>query len=344
MNLDQQKRPADALPLHQKVLDIYRKVLGEDHPDTATAYHNLAFSLARQGRYADALPLYQKSLEVRRKVLGEDHPDTGLAYHNLADDLARQGRYADALPPSQKALDIRRKTLGEDHPETALAYNNLAYALQALGRTAEAITSWTAASDGFERGRRALSRSGLGRSQAVRYDPQPALAAALASQGQVREAWRRWESSLGQGLLDDLSARQLRPLTPAQRTQEERLRRQIQQFDEQIGDLTENRVPSAQTQVVLDRLRRQRDTLNGRLLELDQAFEAQYGAFGGKRTSLEAIQATLPPDAALVGWVDVKDQQRTVSLHWACLVRARGGSDLDSGPGKWGGWSLDGSG
>jgi hypothetical protein len=60
-----------------------------------------------------------------------------------------------------------------------------------------------------------MSCSGLGRSQADRIDPLPALAIARASAGHAREAWRLWESGLGRGLLDDLSASRLRPLTPA---------------------------------------------------------------------------------------------------------------------------------
>jgi hypothetical protein len=43
--------------------------------------------------------------------------------------------------------------------------------------------------------------------------PLPALAIALAHQSQRRDAWVRWEADLARGLLDDLSARQDRPLT-----------------------------------------------------------------------------------------------------------------------------------
>ena len=74
----------------------------------------------------------------------------------------------------------------------------------------------------------------------------------------------------------------------------------------------------------LDHFRQRRDLLRGRLAELEQSIEAEHGAFGGKRASLEEVQAALPPDTALVGWVDVKTRNRGVSLHWACLVAAQG--------------------
>ncbi len=203
-----------------------------------------------------------------------------------------------------------------------------------LGRIPEAIRQGTAAAESFERSRRALSSSGLGRSQAVVADPLSALAAALASQGQAREAWQRWESSLGRGLLDDLSARRLRPLTPDQRDREEGLLGQMQQLDERIGLLIARRGLGAQDRDILERLRRQRETLSGQLAELEQAFEAQYGAFGGQRASLEEIQAALPPDAALVGWVDVRDRAGRTSWHWACLVGARGDPVWERVPGS----------
>ena len=63
------------------------------------------------------------------------------------------------------------------------------------------------------------------------------LTLALARQGQFREAWERWESSLSRGVLDDFSARRLRPLTVEERQHESDLVGQLQQLDERIGRL-----------------------------------------------------------------------------------------------------------
>jgi hypothetical protein len=76
--------------------------------------------------------------------------------------------------------------------------------------------------------------------------------------------------------------------------------------------------------VRLDHFRQRRGLLRGRLAELEQSIEAEHGAFGGKRASLEEVQSALTPDTALVGWVDVKTRNRGVSLHWACLAAAQG--------------------
>ena len=133
-----QGRYDEAEPLYQKALEIRKRELGEDHPDTATSYNNVAANLNAQGRYDEAEPLYKKALEICEKVLGEDHPSTAASYNNVAYNLDAQGRYGEAEPLFQKALEISKKVLGEDHPDTATSYNNVAANLNAQGRYGEA--------------------------------------------------------------------------------------------------------------------------------------------------------------------------------------------------------------
>ena len=78
--------------------------LGEDHPDTAQSYNNIATNLNAQGRYDEAEPLYKKALEICERELGEDHPDTATSYNNVASNLGeagtiRRGRAAFAKGP-----------------------------------------------------------------------------------------------------------------------------------------------------------------------------------------------------------------------------------------------------
>src|SRR5262249_6868278 len=170
-------------------------------------------SLKYQGRYAEAEPLFRTALAIYLKALGEGHPDTAASYNTLALDLYYQRRYAEAEPLHRRGLAIRLKALGEGHPDTARSYNNLADTLDAQGKLAEAVANWAAAAAILELTRGARGASGLERSLNP-LRPLPALAVALARQGRPREAWMRWESDLARGLLDDLSARQRRPLNP----------------------------------------------------------------------------------------------------------------------------------
>ena len=52
---------AKAEPLYQEALRIRQKVLGPEHPDTATSLNNLAeLYLDMTGEYAKAEPLFRK--------------------------------------------------------------------------------------------------------------------------------------------------------------------------------------------------------------------------------------------------------------------------------------------
>ena len=134
----------------------------------------------------------------------------------------------------------------------------------------------------------------------------PALAIALARQGQSRDAWFRWETDLARGLLDDLSARLLRPLTPDQDRREADLAGQLQRLDERITRLAANDRRTQDEDRQLDALRNQQSVLRGQWVEFQNALDRQYQAYAGKPSTLEEIQKALPDDAALVGWLDIR--------------------------------------
>ena len=117
--LDAQVKYAQAQPLFEKALEIRRRLLTDDHPDTATDYDNLAANLLHQGKYAQAQPLFEKGLEIRRHLLTDNHPDTAGIYNNLATNLGAQGKHAQAQPLFEKALEIFRRLLTANHPHTA---------------------------------------------------------------------------------------------------------------------------------------------------------------------------------------------------------------------------------
>ena len=72
--LEQQARYAKALPLRQQHLTWCREVLGEDHPETATSYNNLAVNLNAQGNSTAAGPLFQKALAIRQRLVETQSP------------------------------------------------------------------------------------------------------------------------------------------------------------------------------------------------------------------------------------------------------------------------------
>ena len=135
---------AGARPLFERALAIREKVLGPEHPDTATSLSNLAILLQDQGDFAGARPLFERALAIREKALGPEHPNTARSLNNLARLLQDQGDFAGARPLFERALAIREKVLGPEHPDTATSLNNLACCsrtratLQGRGRSTSA--------------------------------------------------------------------------------------------------------------------------------------------------------------------------------------------------------------
>ena len=78
-----QGRYADAEKLQRQTLDIRRRVLGKEHPDTLSSMNNLANVLSDEAKYAEAERLLREALPTMRHVLGETHEDTLSGMNNL---------------------------------------------------------------------------------------------------------------------------------------------------------------------------------------------------------------------------------------------------------------------
>ena len=110
----------------ERALDLRRRVLGGEHPDTLASMHSVALIEWYRGDYARADTLFTKVLEVREHVLGEEHADTLSAMNDLALVNWYRGEYARAKPLFTKTLELRRRVLGQEHPSTLSTMNDLA--------------------------------------------------------------------------------------------------------------------------------------------------------------------------------------------------------------------------
>ena len=73
------------MTLQERTLAGYRRVLGDDHPNTLTSMNNLALTRLVLGDLQGACELHEQTLAARRRVLGDDHPNTLTSIHNLAE-------------------------------------------------------------------------------------------------------------------------------------------------------------------------------------------------------------------------------------------------------------------
>jgi len=74
---------AKAKAVLERALTINEKVLGGEHPDTATSLNNLGALLDTMGDLTGARPYYERALAISQKSLGEDHPYTVTVRGNL---------------------------------------------------------------------------------------------------------------------------------------------------------------------------------------------------------------------------------------------------------------------
>jgi tetratricopeptide (TPR) repeat protein len=322
----EQGKYAEAEQNFRKALLTLCKLLGEEHPDTAALYSHLALLHYDQGKHAEAGVGLRKALDIRRTTLGEQHPETGALYNYLAQAQAIQGKYVEAETGFRRALDITRKALGEEHPRTAGAYSNLAYNLNHLGKYAEAERLFARAADLARLARSHVAASGLERSLAARNPVWVgALPALLARNGKPEAAWQRYEETLGRGSKDELAAR-LR-YSPADQARLQQLQVRLERLEQQLLPLLAlgNPDPTQEQRraaLLGDKLQAQKD-----LLEHQRHLEQTYGTVAGQTETWQALQAALPADTALLGWVDLEGAPKATDPggdHWALLLRSAG--------------------
>lgn len=102
------------IPIIQ-VLDMDKRVLGAEHPDTLTSMANLASTYRNQGRWDTAEELEVQVMETSKKKLGAEHPDTLTSMANLAFTWKGQGRIVKATNLMSECVQRRQRVLGVNH-------------------------------------------------------------------------------------------------------------------------------------------------------------------------------------------------------------------------------------
>ena len=65
-------------------MEMRKKVLGDEHPDTLSSMGNLASTYSDQKRQNEAEQLEIQVMEIRKKLLGPEHPQTLRSMGTLA--------------------------------------------------------------------------------------------------------------------------------------------------------------------------------------------------------------------------------------------------------------------
>ena len=118
---------------YQKLYDLHKNKLGENHPDTLIVLGDLANSYSCLEDYNKALELNITVYNARKEILGEKHPDTLIALHNLASSYSDLKNYNKACELQNAVYNAFKEILGENHPNTLSSLNNLANSYSGLG-------------------------------------------------------------------------------------------------------------------------------------------------------------------------------------------------------------------
>ena len=124
--------------LEVQMLDMRKKLLGGEHPDTLKTMANLARTYADQGNLKQAEQLEVQVLDMRKKLLGGEHPHTLISMANLACTYTNQGKWNKAEQLEVQVLGMRMKLLGGEHPHTLISMENLACTYTNQGKWNEA--------------------------------------------------------------------------------------------------------------------------------------------------------------------------------------------------------------
>jgi non-specific serine/threonine protein kinase/serine/threonine-protein kinase len=127
----------EAQSLLTRAVDIRRRVLGPEKPETLTSMSSLGKNLWAQGRYPEAEKLDRETLAIRHRVLGPEHRDTLESTNDLSALLVSEGRFPEAEKLLRQSLEIQRRVLGPDDSDTLRSINNLANALGGEGHYPE---------------------------------------------------------------------------------------------------------------------------------------------------------------------------------------------------------------
>ena len=121
-----------------RVVDIRRRVLVADHPDTLDAMSQLSQIIYFEGRYPDAEKLQRETLAAQQRVLGNNDPRTDLSMSQLAATLAEEGHYPPAEQLEREVLAITQKVRSQDWHAAMLATRSLGWTLNLEGHYSEA--------------------------------------------------------------------------------------------------------------------------------------------------------------------------------------------------------------
>lgn len=135
----------NAVETYQKALNIYIKMLGEEHTEVASVYEAIGNCFKSAMELDKAMEYYLKSLELRKKLLGEQHRVVAQSYFNIGLIFSSKKEYGEALRAYRQELKIYEHIFGKQHVKVSDTYDTIAGVYHTLGDYKRAIQHYSTA-------------------------------------------------------------------------------------------------------------------------------------------------------------------------------------------------------
>lgn len=126
----------EAHRIGKEVVEMRKKKLGADHPDTLSSGAWLA---SISGNFKKAKKLQEQLIRQNKKNYGERHPITLISAYTMLKILLDEGQTWVVAEVPDSEIDMYEAVLGEEHGTTLQLKKTLALARKAQGRDAEAV-------------------------------------------------------------------------------------------------------------------------------------------------------------------------------------------------------------
>ena len=292
-------------PLLERALAIYEKKFGAEHPYVADTLQNLGIIARERKDYAHALELYNRALRIRERALGAEHPNVAALINNIANLQHAQGDYAKELELQARVLDIAEKKVGPYHGLTLTSLANTARAYAAQGDMEHALKFQTILD---ERGEVAVAsdltigseRQKLSYLDSLSEDTDRSISfhVALAPNDRRAAALATLVLLQRKGRVLDAVAFNMKALREHADADDQKLLDQLNMASSELAKLVLNGLQKrspAEYQKQLAAREAEKEKLEAEISARSAEFRAQ-----SQPVTLDAVQAAIPPDAALV--------------------------------------------
>ena len=115
----------ESLECTAKSLEIRRRVLGEEHADTAMSYYCVGVAYYKQKDYAKSLEYLNTALMIQERIAKSESPEIATSYYSIGLVYSDLSENEKALEYYNKALEIREKIFPENDPNIKIVSDSI---------------------------------------------------------------------------------------------------------------------------------------------------------------------------------------------------------------------------